>query len=96
MGRILFAPFSIAGGLLAGLAATKLFEFIWARFDDEEPPDPNSAATRPYGEEDRDRENDDVRYETRTRPQQCGERDRRVQQPPVATAEPPLHRENGE
>ena len=40
MGRILFAPFSIVGGLLAGLAATKLFEFIWARFDDQEPPDP--------------------------------------------------------
>ena len=35
MGRILFAPFSIVGGLLAGLAATKLFEFIWARFDDQ-------------------------------------------------------------
>jgi len=40
MGRILFAPFSIVGGLLAGLAATKLFEFIWARFDNQEPPDP--------------------------------------------------------
>ena len=40
MGRILFAPLSIVGGLLAGLAATKLFEYIWGRFDDQEPPDP--------------------------------------------------------
>jgi hypothetical protein len=40
MGRILFAPLSIAGGLLAGLAATRIFEFVWGRFDDQEPPDP--------------------------------------------------------
>jgi hypothetical protein len=40
MGRILFAPFSIVGGLLAGLAATRLFELIWRRFDDQEAPDP--------------------------------------------------------
>src|SRR5262245_37909776 len=40
MARILFAPISIAGGLLAGFAASRLFEFIWARFDDEEAPDP--------------------------------------------------------
>ena len=40
MGRILFAPLSIAGGLVAGLAATRLFQFIWGRFDDQEPPDP--------------------------------------------------------
>ena len=40
MGKILFAPLSIAGGLLAGLAASRLFEFIWGRFDDQEAPDP--------------------------------------------------------
>lgn len=40
MARILFAPLSITGGLLAGLAATKLFDFIWGRFDDQEAPDP--------------------------------------------------------
>jgi hypothetical protein len=40
MARILFAPVSIAGGLLAGLIGTKLFEFIWGRIDDEEPPEP--------------------------------------------------------
>lgn len=40
MTRILFAPLSLAAGLVAGLAATKLFELIWGRFDDAEPPDP--------------------------------------------------------
>jgi Protein of unknown function (DUF4235) len=40
MARILFAPISIVGGLLAGFAASRLFEFIWARFDSEEAPDP--------------------------------------------------------
>jgi hypothetical protein len=40
MGRILFAPLSIVGGLLAGFAATRLFEFVWSRIDDQEPPDP--------------------------------------------------------
>jgi len=39
MGRILFAPLSIVGGLLAGFAATRLFEFVWSRIDDQEPPD---------------------------------------------------------
>lgn len=41
MTRILFAPLSIAGGLLAGLVASKLFEFIWGRIDDQEPPEPD-------------------------------------------------------
>jgi hypothetical protein len=45
MARILFAPLSIAGGLLAGLLGTKLFEFIWGRIDDEEPPEPEDRDT---------------------------------------------------
>lgn len=40
MVRVLFAPVSIAGGLVAGVAATKIFEFVWGRFDDQEPPSP--------------------------------------------------------
>ena len=40
MARILFIPFSIIGGLLAGLAGKKLFELVWARIDEEEPPEP--------------------------------------------------------
>ena len=45
MARILFAPLSIIGGLLAGFVGTKLFEFIWGRFDDQEPPEPEDRET---------------------------------------------------
>ena len=34
-----FIPFSVAGGLLAGLVAKKAFEGIWGLIDDQEPPD---------------------------------------------------------
>jgi len=37
--KILFIPFSIAGGLLAGFLGKKLFEGLWGVVDDEEPPD---------------------------------------------------------
>lgn len=40
MGKIAFTPVSVISGLLAGLIATKLFEFIWGRFADEEAPEP--------------------------------------------------------
>jgi hypothetical protein len=39
MSRILFAPFSIAGSLIAGLVARKAFEGLWSAIDDEEPPE---------------------------------------------------------
>lgn len=37
--KILFLPFSIVSGLIAGLASKKLFEQIWGVIDNEEPPD---------------------------------------------------------
>jgi hypothetical protein len=37
--KLAFIPVSILGGLLAGLIGQKLFERLWAVFDDEEPPD---------------------------------------------------------
>jgi len=37
--RLLFAPFSIIAGLLAGFLGKKLFEQVWALIDDEEPPE---------------------------------------------------------
>jgi hypothetical protein len=40
MGKVLFTPVSIVSGLLAGLIASKLFEFIWGRFAHEEAPEP--------------------------------------------------------
>lgn len=45
MARILFAPLSIIGGLLAGFVGSKLFEFIWGRIDDQEPPEPEDRET---------------------------------------------------
>lgn len=39
--KILFAPLGIIAGLLAGIAAQKLFERLWAVVDDEEPPAPD-------------------------------------------------------
>jgi len=39
--KLIFAPIGIAAGLLAGFAAQKGFERLWAVFDDEEPPEPD-------------------------------------------------------
>ncbi len=44
MSRLLFAPFSMLGGLLAGLIGKQVFKAIWGLFDKEEPPDPGDRA----------------------------------------------------
>jgi hypothetical protein len=36
--KLVFAPLGIAAGLLAGFAAQKGFERVWAVIDDEDPP----------------------------------------------------------
>ena len=36
--KVLFAPISILGGVLAGLLGKKIFEQIWGLVDDQEPP----------------------------------------------------------
>jgi hypothetical protein len=38
--KLLFIPFSVTGGLVAGFLGKKLFEQIWGVVDDEEPPKP--------------------------------------------------------
>jgi hypothetical protein len=38
--KIVFTPFNIVLGLLAGIVGTKIFEKIWSLVDDEEPPSP--------------------------------------------------------
>jgi uncharacterized protein DUF4235 len=38
--KILFLPFSILSGLLAGFLSKKLFDGIWRLVDDEESPEP--------------------------------------------------------
>ena len=40
MGKVLFIPFSLAAGVIAGFASKKLFDVLWGVVDDEEPPEP--------------------------------------------------------
>ena len=41
MGKLLFIPFSIAGGFIAGFLSKKVFDLAWGVVDDEEPPEPD-------------------------------------------------------
>lgn len=38
--KLIYRPFGIVIGILAGLVSKKLFEALWGVFDDEEPPKP--------------------------------------------------------
>jgi Protein of unknown function (DUF4235) len=40
MSKILFIPFSVIGGILAGAIGKKTFELIWGAIDDAEAPEP--------------------------------------------------------
>lgn len=40
--KLLYKPFGILFGLLAGFLAKKLFEAAWGLFDKEEPPSPTT------------------------------------------------------
>jgi hypothetical protein len=39
VGKLVFIPFSILGGLIAGALARRLFESLWGLIDEEEPPE---------------------------------------------------------
>ncbi|MBA2504811.1 MAG: DUF4235 domain-containing protein [Thermoleophilaceae bacterium] len=39
MGKLLFIPFSVLGGLIGGFIAKKIFDQIWGLIDEEEPPE---------------------------------------------------------
>lgn len=39
--KFLFAPIGIGAGLIAGIAAKKAFEALWAAIEDEDPPEPD-------------------------------------------------------
>ena len=43
--KLLFLPFSIVGGLIAGLVSKKVFEQIWGLIDEDEPPHPQHRET---------------------------------------------------
>jgi len=44
--KILFVPFSVIGGFLAGKVATTVFERVWGLIDDQESPEPDQRGTR--------------------------------------------------
>ena len=37
--KLIYKPFGIIVGIIAGLLARKLFTIVWAKIDDEEPPE---------------------------------------------------------
>ena len=39
--KLVFVPVSILGGLLAGLIGQKVFDAIWGKVDEQEPPQPD-------------------------------------------------------
>ena len=47
MSKILFTPVSMVSGLLAGLLGKRIFNLIWALFDDEAPPKPEHRNVDP-------------------------------------------------
>ncbi len=40
MTKLLFVPFSVIGGILAGALGKRTFEALWRVFDDQEAPEP--------------------------------------------------------
>lgn len=40
MRKLLFIPFSVTGGLMAGFIGKKLFERVWSLVDKQQPPTP--------------------------------------------------------
>jgi len=38
--KLLFIPFSVIGGILAGAVGKKTFEMLWRVFDDQDAPEP--------------------------------------------------------
>ena len=42
---VIYKPFGIILGLMAGLAGKKIFDFVWTKIDDEEPPEATTKET---------------------------------------------------
>ena len=43
--KLIYKPFGIVLGILAGLLSKKLFDAVWGIFDNEEPPKPTTLQT---------------------------------------------------
>ena len=42
---LIYKPFGILFGILAGLLGKKVFDFVWTKIDDEEPPEATTRET---------------------------------------------------
>jgi hypothetical protein len=36
--KLIYKPFGIVMGILAGLVSKRIFDFVWSKIDDEDPP----------------------------------------------------------
>lgn len=43
--KLIYKPFGIVLGLLAGLLGKKLFDVVWTKIDDQDPPKPTTQET---------------------------------------------------
>lgn len=43
--KLIYKPFGIIFGLLAGLLSTKIFNLVWSKIDDEDPPKATTKET---------------------------------------------------
>jgi hypothetical protein len=42
---LIYKPVGIVLGILAGLLGRRIFDFVWTKVDDEEPPEPTTEET---------------------------------------------------
>ena len=42
--KVLYKPIGLVLGILSGIVGKKLFDFVWTKIDDEEPPEGHDAA----------------------------------------------------
>ena len=42
--KLLYKPFGIILGILGGLLGKRVFDFVWTKIDDEEPPEATTQA----------------------------------------------------
>ena len=40
--KLIYKPFGIVLGIVAGLLGRKAFDFVWTKIDDQEPPEPKT------------------------------------------------------
>lgn len=43
--KLIYKPFGILFGILAGLLSKRIFDFVWSKIDDEQPPDAKTQSS---------------------------------------------------